>query len=100
MEDVVADLVMVTTPSGAHKDIARKLAPYVHKDMVIILNPGRTFGAIDFAEELKKCGINNMPQIAETQTIVYTCRKSGQNSTKIFALKNDVEIAAIRGSKY
>lgn len=98
MEDVVADLVMVTTPSGAHKDIARKLAPYVHKDMVIILNPGRTFGAIDFAEELKKCGINNMPQIAETQTIVYTCRKSGQNSTKIFALKNDVEIAAIRGS--
>lgn len=96
--DVVADFVMVTTPSSAHKDVARELAPYVHKDMVIILNPGRTFGAIDFAEELKKCGVEELPQIAETQTIVYTCRKSGKNSTSILALKNDVEIAAIQGS--
>ena len=96
--DVVADFVMVTTPSSAHKDIARELAPYVHKNMVIVLNPGRTFGAIEFAEELKKNGVINLPHIAETQTIVYTCRKSGENSIDIFALKNDVEIAAIHGS--
>ena len=96
--DVVADFVMVTTPSSAHKDVARELAPYVHKDMVIVLNPGRTFGAIAFAEELKRCGVEELPQIAETQTIVYTCRKSGKNSTSILALKNDVEIAAIQGS--
>ena len=96
--DVVSDFVMVTTPSSAHKDIARELAPYVHPDMVIVLNPGRTFGAIDFAEELKKQGVKHLPQIAETQTIVYTCRKSGNNSASIFALKKDVEIAAIRGS--
>ena len=97
MADVIADFVMVTTPSIAHKDIAREIAPFVHPDMIIILNPGRTFGAIDFAEELKKQGITKLPQIAETQTIVYTCRKSGPNSTSILALKNDVEIAAIRG---
>lgn len=98
MADVVADFVMVTTPSSAHQDVVKELAPFVHKDMVIVLNPGRTFGAIDFAEELKKCGVRELPHIAETQTIVYTCRKSGENSTCIFALKNDVEIAAIRGS--
>ncbi len=96
--DVVADFVMVTTPSSAHKDVARELAPCVHKNMVIVLNPGRTFGAIDFAEELKRCGVEELPQIAETQTIVYTCRKNGKNSTSILALKNDVEIAAIQGS--
>ena len=96
--DVIADFVMVTTPSSAHKDVARELAPYVHKDMIIILNPGRTFGAIEFAEELKKYGVTELPQIAETQTIVYTCRKSGPNSTNIFALKNDVKIAAIHGN--
>ena len=96
--EVVSDFVMVTTPSSAHKDIARELAPYVHPGMVVVLNPGRTFGAIDFAEELKKNGVKKLPQIAETQTIVYTCRKSGPNSTSIFALKNDVKIAAIRGS--
>lgn len=96
--DVVADFVMVTTPSNAHRDIAKELAPYVHKDMVIVLNPGRTFGAVDFAEELKRNGVRELPHIAETQTIVYTCRKSGSNSTNIFAMKSNVEIAAIRGS--
>ena len=98
MSDVVADFVMVTTPSSAHKDIARELAPFVHPEMIIVLNPGRTFGAIEFAEELKKNGVKQLPHIAETQTIVYTCRKTGPNSTSILALKNDVEIAAIRGS--
>ncbi len=98
MADVVADFVMVTTPSSAHKDIARELAPFVHPDMIIVLNPGRTFGAIEFAEELKKQGVTRLPHIAETQTIVYTCRKSGPNSTSILVLKHDVEIAAIHGS--
>jgi len=96
--DVVADFVMVTTPSSAHKDIARALAPFVTAEMVVVLNPGRTFGAIEFAEELKKNGVKQLPHIAETQTIVYTCRKTGANSTSILALKRDVEIAAIRGS--
>lgn len=98
INDVVADFVMVTTPSSAHKDIAKILAPFVHKDMVVILNPGRTFGAIEFTEELKKSGVKELPHVAETQTIVYTCRKSGENCVNIFALKNDVEIAAINGS--
>ncbi len=98
MEEAVCDFVMVATPSSAHKDIAKEIAPFVHKDMVIVLNPGRTFGAIEFAEQLKKHGVKELPHIAETQTIVYTCRKSGKNSATIFALKNDVQIAALRGS--
>ncbi len=96
--DVISDFVMVTTPSCAHKDIAKQLAPYVHQDMIVVLNPGRTFGAIEFAEELIKCGVQDLPQICETQTIVYTCRKSGPDSTNILALKNDVKIAALKGN--
>ena len=96
--DVVTDFIMITTPSSAHKDIAERLAPFVHKDMVVVLNPGRTFGAIEFAEELKKHGVKELPHIAETQTIVYTCRKSDQDRVNIFALKRNVEIAAIRNS--
>ena len=37
MADVITDFVMVTTPSSAHKDVARELAPFVHKNMIIIL---------------------------------------------------------------
>ena len=98
VKDVISDFIMVTTPSSAHKDIAREIAPYITPNTIIVLNPGRTFGAIDFAEELKRNGVKELPQIAETQTIVYTCRKSGPNSTSIFALKNDVKIAAIHGT--
>lgn len=98
LSEVLADVVMVTTPSTAHKEIAKEIAPYVHERMVIILNPGRTFGAVEFAEELTHQGVKSLPQIAETQTIVYTCRKSGANSASIFALKKDVKIAAIKGS--
>jgi len=96
MSEVISDFVMVATPSNAHRDIAKELAPYVHKNMVIILNPGRTFGAIDFANTLRQCGVKEMPKIAETQTIVYTCRKNDVNSVNIYALKNEVQIAALK----
>lgn len=96
MAEAISDYVMVTTPSNAHRDIAKTLAPYVHENMVIILNPGRTFGAIEFAKTLIECGIDNLPHIAETQTIIYTCRKLNEDSATIFALKRNVKIAAIR----
>lgn len=95
IEDVICDIIMVTTPSSAHRDIAKTLAPYVHKDMVIVLNPGRTFGAIEFASELLKNGVDELPHIAETQTIVYTCRKFSSNGATIYALKKDVGIASL-----
>lgn len=98
ISEVISDFVMVATPSSAHRDVAHKLAPFVHKGMVIILNPGRTFGAVDFASELKKCGVKELPHIAETQTIVYTCRKKSSDSVTIFALKNDVKISALKCS--
>lgn len=98
LKEVINDFVMVTTPSSAHKDIAKKIAPFVHKNMIVILNPGRTFGAIEFVEQLKKEGVTDLPHIAETQTVVYTCRKINNNNVKIFALKNDVNIASLAKS--
>ena len=49
----------------------------------------------EIAEELKKCGVKELPQIAETQTIVYTCRRSELNEVTIFAMKKDVKIAGL-----
>ena len=96
MCEAKSDLIMVTVPSNAHADVAKVLAPYVRKDTVVILNPGRTFGAIDFALQLKKLGVKEIPHIAETQTIVYTCRKKSEDSTTIFAMKNGVGIASLK----
>lgn len=95
IDDVMTNVIMVTTPANAHKDIARMLAKRVAKDCVIILNPGRTFGAMEFANVLIEEGCKELPHIAETQTIVYTCRRSECNSTVIYTLKRDVYIAAL-----
>ena len=93
VEELMADTIMVTTPAFAHKPIANLLAPYVTNNSVIILNPGRTFGVEEFQYELAQSGCKFNPIIAETQTIVYTCRRDKENSVKIYALKNGVEIA-------
>lgn len=96
MGEAMRRFVMVATPSSAHKDIARAMAPYVDRDTVVVLNPGRTFGAIEFAETLESCGVSELPHIAETQTIVYTCRRMGGNKARVFAIKRGVRIASLR----
>lgn len=95
ISDVMADLIMITTPSTAHKDLAIRLAPYMDKNKLVVLNPGRTFGAVEFLETLKDCHVTELPIVAETQTIVFTCRRSAANKATIFALKDDVKIAAV-----
>lgn len=95
MRDVISDVIMVTTPSTAHKDIAGEIAPFVHEGMVVLLNPGRCFGAIEFAEELKRQGAREIPHIGETQSIVYTCRKSDNSHAVIFTFKKEVPLAAL-----
>lgn len=96
IKEVISDVIMVTVPAFAHKDVARMLAGIVGDNTKIILNPGRTFGALEFKRELKAAGCKTNPKIAETQTIVYTCRRDEKNKVEIYALKNDVDIAALR----
>lgn len=95
LRDVLQKIIMVATPSSAHRDLAMALAPYVDDSYTIILNPGRTFGILDFIYTLKRAGCKSMPCIAETQTIIYTCRRSGANIVKLFALKNGVRISTL-----
>ena len=92
------ELVLVTTPANAHKDLAHAFAPYVKSEVPIILNPGRTFGAIEFANTLFECGVKKIPPIAETQTIMYTCRKIKEDTVAILSLKNDVLLASLNES--
>lgn len=93
--EIKQKLIMVTTPSSAHYDIAKMIAPYVNESHIIVLNPGRTFGILDFIRGLKEQGCKSLPLVAETQTIVYTCRRLDKNAVAIYALKKDVKIATL-----
>ena len=95
IRDVYEDVILVAVPASAHRDVAFMLAPFVKEDTVIVLNPGRTFGAIEFRRCLREAGCCFEPKIAETQTILYTCRKMGENISRIYALKRDVLFSAL-----
>lgn len=94
---VLEKTIMVTTPSTAHKDIAKMLAPIMLPGSVVVLNPGRTFGALEFIAELKKYGCENIPCVAETQSIIYTCRRMDEDVSCIYALKDGVKMACANG---
>lgn len=94
--EAIARVMLVATPSSAHEDIARLLAPHVASDMAVVLNPGRTFGAAAFADALIRYGADELPLIAETQTIVYTCRRDAGNSIDLFAFKQGVLVKTLQ----
>lgn len=92
-----AQAVFVTTPATSHHDLARLMAPHLRDGHIVVLNPGRTFGAVDFKDELFKHGNFHKVDILETQTIIYTCRKVTPRKVNIIALKRDVLISTFAG---
>lgn len=96
IEDVLQKNIMITAPSSAHRDLARAIAPYVDNTYTVILNPGRTFGILDFANTLMEAGCKSLPCLAETQTIIYTCRRESEQDVRIFALKKNIEISTLK----
>lgn len=97
IEEAIKDVdsIMVTTPASSHKDIAELLGKNMTISVPIILNPGRTFGAIEFHLTYKRFS-SLAVYVAETQTILYTCRKLSNESVNIISLKKDVLIAAYK----
>lgn len=87
------DLILITTPASSHRELAKRLALCLKKETLIVLNPGRTFGALEFREIYRQWSPDLYQTIAETQTIIYTCRRTGEDSVNIISLKSDVLIS-------
>lgn len=92
------DIIMITTVANAHKDLAQQLAPILVDEQIIILNPGRTCGALEFKQTLLQCGCNKRVYIAEAQTLVYACRIKEQGIVNIIGVKSDVLLSALPSS--
>ncbi|MCD6449826.1 MAG: NAD/NADP octopine/nopaline dehydrogenase family protein [Thermotogaceae bacterium] len=92
-------LIMVVVPAFAHKDVAKKMAPYIEDGQVIILNPGRTAGAIEFKRTLEELGVDKDIIIAEAQTFIFASRLTNPGVAKIFRIKNAVPVSALPATK-
>lgn len=100
LEEVVngAELIMVTTTANAHAIIARQVAPLIEDGQVIILNPGRTGGALEFRNILVREGCKAPFYIAEAQTLVYACRLVENGKVNIIGIKDNVLMSALPSS--
>ncbi len=90
-----ADVIMVATPSTAHRSLAALVAPALRDGQVIVLNPGRTGGALEFRAALLDAGLAARPVIAEAQTFIYASRALSRHEAKIFQIKRGLALAAL-----
>ncbi len=90
-----ADVIMIVVPAYGHAFLAEKCAPHLRDDHTVILNPGRTGGALEFRRIIREHGCTTDPIIAETQTLIYACRATQPAEAQIMAMKNSVPLAAL-----
>ncbi|HET91616.1 MAG TPA: NADP transhydrogenase subunit alpha [Chloroflexi bacterium] len=90
-----ADVIMVVIPASGHRSIATSCAPHLRDGQIVILNPGRTGGALAFRQILnqEKCPANVV--VAETGTFIFASRSTGPAQACIFRRKNAVPLAAL-----
>jgi opine dehydrogenase len=88
-----AELIMVTTVANAHATIAYQLAPLLEEGQTIVLNPGRTFGALEFRTIIEQYSSKKV-YIAETQSLLYACRAEGNGEVRIIGVKDKLPVAA------
>ena len=90
-----AEIIMVTTIANAHKAVAQSLAPLVEEGQVIILNPGRTCGALVFKHTLVENGCKKRFYLGEAQTLVYACRIVENGTVNIIGVKDEVLLSGL-----
>jgi len=90
-----ARVLMVVVPANAHRQLASQLAPVLEPDHAIVLNPGRTGGALEFRQVLAQVGCPAKVLVAEAQTFVFASRTVSPGTSHIYGMKRSVPLAAI-----
>lgn len=90
-----SDVIMIVTPSTAHYNLATLMAPLLKDGQIVVLNPGRTGGVLEFRAELERQKCEASVVLVEAQTFVYASRMITRNRAHIFSIKNGVPVSAL-----
>ncbi len=90
------DIIMVVTTATGHRDIAALIAPHLKDGQIVILNPGRTFGALEFDSILRRSTHYRNTIVAEANTLLFAARVNSPGIVNIKGIKREVSIAALR----
>jgi opine dehydrogenase len=89
------DVIMVVVPAFGHRDVARVCAPHLRDGQMVVLNPGRTGGALEFRQILNQEGCSADVTVAEAGTFIFASRSTGPTQARIYRHKNAVPLAAL-----
>lgn len=93
-----AEIIMVTTVANAHSAVAKSLAPLLSNGQVVVLNPGRTCGALVFKQTLKDEGCRARIYLGEAQTLVYATRVIETGHVNVIGVKDEVLLSGLPAS--
>lgn len=94
-----AQVIMVVLPSSAHAEVAKICAPHLKDGHIVILHPGRTLGAVEFAKVIRDNGCTADVTVAEAETFIYASRSDGPAQARIFRIKEAVPLAALPSTR-
>ena len=89
-------LIMVVVPAFAQKIMMKEFVPHLEDGQVIVFNPG-DFASLDYFNSIKTC--DKKVTIAETECMIYACRRTGPAAVRIKNYKEKVKIAAMPASE-
>lgn len=90
-----SQLIMLVVPAFAHAELARKMSGFLQPGQIVVLNPGRTFGALEFRKALSESNCAANVIVAEAQTFLYASRSDGPAQAFIHRIKEAVPLAAL-----
>lgn len=89
------DIAMVVVPATAHHDLGEIIAPHLEDGQIVVLNPGRTGGALEVAKIIRERNAAVRVYVAEAQTLLYAARVTNPGQVHIFGIKNSVPLATL-----
>lgn len=90
-----AHVIMIVMPATAHRPMAKRLAKLLRSGQVVVLNPGRTGGALEFRHTLMSEGCENGVMVAEAQTLLVASRVTAPGVCHVYSVKRSVGLAAV-----
>lgn len=94
-----AKIIMVVLPSLYHIDMAKKMAPLLKDDQIVLLHPSASLGPIEFDKALKDAGCKVNYIVATTNTLLFACRALEVGVVQVYGQKTFIDVAAYPSSK-
>jgi opine dehydrogenase len=94
-----AQLLMVVVPATGHRSVAEAVAPFLRDGQVVVLNPGRTGGALEFQATLRTVGCRADVIVAEASTFLFAARTTEPGHARIYGAKKHVTFAALPATR-